>query len=1512
MFSCNHLNHPFLNDPGTSQSERLPAALMEDSTPIDGRQISDFLNYFAGLSHQINFYDQNLNLSDWGPFFSGNLPFILSSISANDGNAITARYAGYKKQFIKRPSSEGLQLLFLYTWYAAIDPIQQWTVALQNSGLDLEPQLQTLIKNRLPGPVKSFISCMNTAAKCFCVKPMNVSGLLVNSAWGLTEDDLTVYDETFSCTIKSTRSQLLAMQVSLSGLLTYFTEVITLAASGAADQVNDNLYGVLLSSGLANTPPHLALLYAFLDQYLNVVNDLNNLTQAHLNFFFQEVLQLSPGSVKPDHVYIIFTLQKQVPSYALPAGLLLKDGKDSKNADVLFSLDAPVVITQTQATNFSTLFVNPGVIDGQPFVEGVYMAPDATKADGLTQAFPVPATASWPTLGARKSEYTPPQALAPIAYPLARIGFILTSKVLLMNEGVRKVHIQLACQWSGICGQDVITDGFAQAVSKAVGTRYLIITQEMLDQAAKLGVGTTTVQHLKDHYLRDHCHHALCEGEPVVYIDQKIISIPDCDWEEGEGGDLRETEFPETEFLDTEREDSWCAERGYRRKEEERHRWQQEKERRACRRAAERERRCAEQYRKWLEGEMKGLITQPFEEPIWLGLLQPQRLFTLVFSGATAALSPESVDMKMEIIDLASNYFLLHFYAVIGQDQPAVTFSSPAAMGENFDTTDPLAKIQLNQALSMGIEKFLEANAAAAGAGGSSAEGAAGGAGTGSGAAEGKASSGAAGGSAGATTCCLKWPKDTCGQRVSYYTFFRNVRILKLLPGSDVGSGKKWYVEKDERDWRTKIHVKVCGVKNLVVQNDDNILSAKKPFTPFGVKPIVPDFDIRRFTLAEIEPDGPVVPRLIVPGLNLVGPNFYVGSAEVFLKKWDRVNINLNWKGNPVDMFDYYGAYMLYSNGMTRADFPDQQLNMAALHNISWKQEARENKYAKLNSVTKDYNRCFFSKEDRIGCCDSRADYKYSFDLRPGDFDLEGQLTFDPIFAPLTSYVSGVTMNGFVRMTLENQDFLHKLYPTVMAGQIIALTKAAAGDAGKVPLPNEPWTPTILSISIDYEATAVMEDMELIQLYPYTGTFQSVDIAGEPALFATFCNEGNLFIGLSALNPGDGLTILFQLAEASADTEAGAATVNWQYLANNVWQALRPDFEIVEDGTSGLSNTGIIQFQFPNDISSNNTLMPAGLFWITATTPVNTAAISQTIAIITQAAPATFANNTTLNDQTRPATPLPAGSITKLLTPDPSVTGVSQPYDSFGGQAPEINGSAYTVRVSEQLRHKGRPIQKWDYERLVLQQFPKLLVAKCINHSYFLSSQEYKWDFPMSPGSIILAVLPDPSQLVVANSAQPSVPVSLLKEIEDWFAAIQSPFVTLSAANPRYEPVDICLSVTLKPNLDSTFYTNQLRLDIGGFLAPWIDGDTATFQFAQRLYRSDLVEFVENRAYIANLLQLTMCHEGEPMPATPPDFISPRTPRSILAAGTIVVAVPPVSEKVLTTTKTKLLHGRKH
>jgi hypothetical protein len=1413
MFSCDHLSHPFQNDPGTSQDDRAPSGLLGNETPIDGRQLSGLLNYFTALAGQINFYNADLSVGSWKPFFANSLPFLLSGISSYSGDQVKARMAAAVKLFQKRPGPDGLQLLFLQSYYTTIYPLQQWSLGLAGSGLDLETDLQTMIRDRLVQPIRDYIRWMNTAVHCFGIQPLSVGELQTNTVWGLTADDLTAYEAGFSCAVKSQRSQLLAVQAGISGLVDHFTDVQDLAAPGAADVVNNDLDGLLTNNGQQDTPPHLALLFSFLKQFLFVQADLNSLPRKHLDFFFQQVLSLAPGTAVPDNAYVVFNIQKQLASYTLKGGTRLKAGKDSLGADVLFGVQEDVTLTQTQVASLRTVFVNRRTRGSQVYVEGVYMAPDATMADGVSKPFKDGSNAAWPALGAKQSLYTPPGAASPVDYPFARLGFILASKVLLMKEGKRKVHIQLACQWGGLCDDGLVFADHFPKVQEAISSRWLVITADGLAKAGTMGVTSQTVQNLTGHYLSDPCRKSPCGGTKIYYREQALVPMRPCPekdsrlWGEAKLkpvlNDRLSGAIVRVECPDEAREE-------------------------ACRKDE------AAFWKKEMDA-VGGVAA--WEEDILKQVFVPQALFTVSFSGEKAWITPEKLDMELvSPPDAAAGSFLWHMEAQIGTGQGAIAFYNGATLGEDFNTTDPLVKIQLNDAIKWEFPK----NAAAQ-----------------------------------ASVSCMQQQTDTCGQQMSAYGFFRHIALqssTSTTQGTTQGA-------------RTKIQVTVCGVTSLVVQNDDNVLDGNKNFAPFGLKPAIVDFDV----YPVVQPDkGKDKGKL-----NLVGPTFLIGSAEVFLKKWHQLYLNINWLGKPADFNEYYKAYLEHPLLQHKVDLdnPGYQVNLALLNGGNWYQEEDSNFTITPDpgGSIKDNNRPLFHQTDGVStgfeaCCPSK--FQYSFPIRPDNFDGLPPLVYDPVFAPFTQFSTSLK-NGFLRLTLEYQDFLHKIYPWVLSRQIIEQTDHKGRH---IPSPNEPWTPMIQKgMSIDYTATAALQDISLIQLYPFVGTYNTVDIGGEPALFATFCNEGNLFVGLSGLMPGETLTMLFQLAEATGDSENEAGTLNWYFLTANAWQPLRSGFEILQDDTNALTTTGLMKFTFPDTISNNNTVLPSGQYWIMASLTQNTAAGSRMLSALAQAALTVYLPQPA-NDPQRSATPLAEGTIVKLVVPDSSVTKVNQPFESFGGSAPEASGTSYYVRVSEQMRHKGRAIQKWDYERLVLQQFPQLLRAKCINHSTALNSNSYRRDFPMSPGSILLAVLPDISQLAVADSLQPTVPASMLTAIETFLADRISAFVQVAARNPRYEPVDFCVTVAFLDGADPTVSTSQLTTDLQGFLAPWLDGDTDSFQFGQRLYLSDIVGFVESREYVASLLELKMGFQGETMGT--PEFIDPLTPRSILVAGNIEVSPP--------------------
>lgn len=445
------------------------------------------------------------------------------------------------------------------------------------------------------------------------------------------------------------------------------------------------------------------------------------------------------------------------------------------------------------------------------------------------------------------------------------------------------------------------------------------------------------------------------------------------------------------------------------------------------------------------------------------------------------------------------------------------------------------------------------------------------------------------------------------------------------------------------------------------------------------------------------------------------------------------------------------------------------------------------------------------------------------------------------------------------------------------------------GDAKKirVVIPNEPYTPQAQFMVIDYEATSTNDEIELVHLHPYAGCYEVKRIDLQPTLFPFFIDEGSLHIGLTQFKPGINLTLLFQMAEATADSEKLPENITWHYLDNNQWKPLRRGFEVIEDGSRNLTTTGIVKLSLPENMTDKNTIMPPGQYWIKASIAKNSSVVSETIRVFTQAVSATF-QASKQNDLSRLQSPLPAGTIAKLFAADPLVKSVTQPFDGFGGALAELDGGYY-LRVSEQLRHKGRAIQKWDYERLVLQEFPFVYRAKCINHSIHTDASFYRNDLPYAPGFVLLAVIPDLRIMNAGQTTAPKVPVSLLEKMEDFLTKRTSPFVRLKVVNPRYEKVNFCISVTLKRGMDPSFYRDQLKTDLTELLAPWAVGKYQKLTFGQNVYRSDIIRFLENTSYIDFIQKIQMRHQDDQSPMADIDKVIPASPRSILIAGDIQV-----------------------
>ena len=225
--------------------------------------------------------------------------------------------------------------------------------------------------------------------------------------------------------------------------------------------------------------------------------------------------------------------------------------------------------------------------------------------------------------------------------------------------------------------------------------------------------------------------------------------------------------------------------------------------------------------------------------------------------------------------------------------------------------------------------------------------------------------------------------------------------------------------------------------------------------------------------------------------------------------------------------------------------------------------------------------------------------------------------------------------------------------------------------------------------------------------------------------------------------------------------------------------------------------------------------------------------------------------------------PLAASSISKLKIKEPEIKSITQPYASFGGKIKETDFEFYR-RVSERLRHKERGIAIWDYERIVLQEFPEIYKVKCINHSTFNFEDENGnlLDSEFAPGFVTLIVVPELKNQNAVDPLQPRASLNTLENIKTFVSKKISPFAAakLKVINPLFEKIQVEFYVEFISGFDRGFYEKQIVEDIIEFLSPWAFQEGKDIVFGGKIHRSVILNFLEERSYVDFVTDFKMNH----------------------------------------------------
>jgi Baseplate J-like protein len=620
---------------------------------------------------------------------------------------------------------------------------------------------------------------------------------------------------------------------------------------------------------------------------------------------------------------------------------------------------------------------------------------------------------------------------------------------------------------------------------------------------------------------------------------------------------------------------------------------------------------------------------------------------------------------------------------------------------------------------------------------------------------------------------------------------------------------------------QVQITVGVDGVKTLILQNDLGPVDGSKPFPAFGPNPVK-----SRSTL-------------------------YIGHYEAFNKYLQSFNLAISWKGLPNNIRKHYATY----NDGLELMFP-----VDSTHILSYQQTQRK-KYFDTNQFSSfepghppgelsildqgKWKNIHLNKlagypgkiyNDPYRHLSKTHDYwqnVYKNKALP-----DGNVSSDYSYDQAKTYGNDVK-SGFIKIEL-GYDFGHAAYQNLYVQS--AIHNAKNPDLKQ--FPEKPYTPEFNSLHLDYTSATTVDfsanpENQFFHVHPF-GSNEIND--NHHPLIPEFESEGNLLLGLKNISKPEVVSVYFQLEKNTGNIDKAiddTNAINWYYLVSNHWVKVQ-DSQIVENTTNKFTGSGLIKFNLPKDVISSHSILTNGLVWIKASVDINSDAYPNVVLIRTQAIEAVFENND--NETSHLEDGIVPNTISKLQTRITGIKKAEQPFESYGGRMAEQDEQFYT-RISERLRHKNRSWSIWDHERMVLQNFPAVFKAKCISHA--------NTNFEYAPSNVYMVLLPYISNVDYTTILTPRVSLSTIEQVKESIQKTTSAFAKIVVSNPVYETIKVTAQVKLRKEFaDISYYQNKLIEDIKGFIAPWSILKDAKLSFEGKIYKSQIINFIEEREYV--------------------------------------------------------------
>nr|ULG13369.1 hypothetical protein AGR96Xp_00116 [Serratia proteamaculans]ULG13582.1 hypothetical protein 1Ap1_00089 [Serratia proteamaculans]ULG17194.1 hypothetical protein 20093p_00002 [Serratia proteamaculans]ULG18082.1 hypothetical protein LCp1_00002 [Serratia proteamaculans]ULG19568.1 hypothetical protein Sprot5p_00077 [Serratia proteamaculans] len=299
-----------------------------------------------------------------------------------------------------------------------------------------------------------------------------------------------------------------------------------------------------------------------------------------------------------------------------------------------------------------------------------------------------------------------------------------------------------------------------------------------------------------------------------------------------------------------------------------------------------------------------------------------------------------------------------------------------------------------------------------------------------------------------------------------------------------------------------------------------------------------------------------------------------------------------------------------------------------------------------------------------------------------------------------------------------------------------------------------------------------------------------------------------LYLGFSGTSAQDTLSVYWSVRASSA------LDLTWWYCNENAqWIPLDA---VVQDDTAGLSVSNLWRARLPDDSQpGGDDTLETGYYWIKGTLADGNTLSSEEMptlqAVLGNAMTATL-NVVQDIDDSHFAQPLPANTISQLVTPVAAISDIRQPLPSVGGQ-PRETDTALLQRAATRIAHRQRAITWNNMRSLLMEQYPQIFDVRFpdVDKLSRLPALEEQ----------LLMVIPDSRYCDNDDALRPALSDGRLARMAQWLVQYTSLWAEPTLKNPKYINVTARYRVTFVAGINPDYGYRQLAAQLQHDYMPW-------------------------------------------------------------------------------------------